>query len=200
MTPEHPHYPIIYNDPRYKRVGNIPLGESLQECQERVVQSFQGIVADIQKCDDTNEPTSSLIVAHANTLRALVMHLDDIAVDDIEGLNIPTAVPFFYDIDKATGKVLDIPNQEFTDAEIDTIGVGKFRGIYIADERKKRSFLERRRAANDPFVWALHDHQVKRSMLVESEEAIGLEGLEEEVKHNTETFSSALQHDVHIPR
>jgi bisphosphoglycerate-dependent phosphoglycerate mutase family 1 len=199
MTPEHPHYPIIYSDPRYRRVPNIPLGESLQDCQERVVEGFRDIVKDIQQCDDATEPTNSLIVAHANTLRALVMHLDDIAVDDIEGLNIPTAVPFFYDVDKKTGKVLDLPNQE-TLAEVDKIGVGKFRGIYIADERKKRSFLERRRAANDPFIWALHDHQVARSMLVEDEEGLGLEGLEEEAKQNTETFSSALQHDTHVTR
>ena len=49
---------------------------------------------------------------------------------------------------------------------MDRIGVGRFRGIYIADERKKRSFLERRRAANDPWLWALHDHQVGQDMLL----------------------------------
>ena len=49
---------------------------------------------------------------------------------------------------------------------MDRIGAGRFRGIYIADERKKRSFLERRRAANDPWLWALHDHQVGQDMLL----------------------------------
>jgi hypothetical protein len=36
---------------------------------------------------------------------------------------------------------------------------------HIADERKKRSFLERRRAANDPYFWAIRHEQIARHML-----------------------------------
>jgi len=41
-----------------------------------------------------------LIVAHGNSLRALVKHLDQISDDEIVGLNIPTGVPLVYDLDE----------------------------------------------------------------------------------------------------
>ena len=41
-----------------------------------------------------------IIAAHGNTLRALVMHLDDIPTDVITGLNIPTGVPLVYELDE----------------------------------------------------------------------------------------------------
>ena len=36
------------------------------------------------------------VVAHGNSLRALVKHLDGISDDDIAGLNIPTGIPLLY--------------------------------------------------------------------------------------------------------
>lgn len=39
------------------------------------------------------------VVAHGNSLRALVKHLDDIPDDVITGLNIPTGVPLMYKLD-----------------------------------------------------------------------------------------------------
>lgn len=207
MTKDHPHYPIIYNDPRYRRIQGmaaLPLGESLEDCQHRVVQAWRDIIRDFPPPDpapsvgeDNTGPNGpgadyTLIVAHANSLRALVMHLDDIPVNDIEGLNIPTAIPFFYDISLDTGAVVVVP-----DSHGGAVRGGTFRGTYISDDRKKRNFLERRRAANDPFLWALHDHEVTRGMLIGDDtvdEAApeGLYGLEEEAKRNTELFSSAF--------
>lgn len=177
----------------------VPLGESLADCQKRVVGGWKDTLKDVQTAT-SDEPDYSLIVAHANSLRALVMYLDDIPADEIEGLNIPTAIPFFYDVDKRTGHVVDnFDNLQSNEA--DRIALGRFRGIYIADERKKRSFLERRRAANDPWLWALHDHQVARSMLVadgdDTGDGEGLTGLEDEAKHNTEVFSTALKTEQH---
>jgi 2,3-bisphosphoglycerate-dependent phosphoglycerate mutase len=194
MTPEHPHYQIIYNDPRYRNIAKyvqLPLGESLEDCQFRVVHAWNDILMDLASTYEEDDPSSySFIVAHANSLRALVMHLDEIPVKDIESLNIPTAIPFFYDISTFTGKVIPKENMESK----------VFRGTYISDESKKRNFLERRRAANDPFLWALHDHEVTEKMLFGSNENImedrepeGLNGLEEEAKRNTELFSSALK-------
>jgi 2,3-bisphosphoglycerate-dependent phosphoglycerate mutase len=205
MTEEHPHYPIIYNDPRYRNIAKhtqLPLGESLEDCQRRVVEAWNHVLTDLSQTYQLDDPDSySLIVAHANSLRALVMHLDEIPVNEIENLNIPTAIPFFYDISSRTGKVVDVA--------YDSDGVatrpGSFRGIYITDESKKRNFLERRRAANDPFLWALHDHEVSCKMLFGTEDALsdvepeGLDGLEEEAKRNTELFSSAMKSSSHGP-
>ena len=41
-----------------------------------------------------------LITAHGNSLRALVKHLDGISDADIAGLNIPTGIPLFYELDE----------------------------------------------------------------------------------------------------
>lgn len=203
MTPEHPHYDIIQNDARYRNLEGIPLGESLVDCQVRVVEAWKDIIAEIQNdklsSSSKTESNYSLLVAHANSLRALVQYLDDIPENEIEVLNIPTAIPFYYDIDLTTGQVINpkVPLEE----KLDVIAPGRFRGVYISDERKKRSFLERRRAANDPWLWALHDHQVAKSLLVDEEaenisaEGEGMEGLEEEARHNTEIFSHALDRD-----
>ena len=40
-----------------------------------------------------------LIVAHGNSLRALVMYLDQVSESDILELNIPTGVPLVYELD-----------------------------------------------------------------------------------------------------
>jgi len=40
-----------------------------------------------------------LIVAHGNSLRALVKHLDSISEEEIVKLNIPTGIPLSYDLD-----------------------------------------------------------------------------------------------------
>ncbi|WP_106397337.1 phosphoglyceromutase [Actinocorallia populi] len=54
-----------------------------------------------------------LVVAHGNSLRALVKHLDVISDDEIAGLNIPTGIPLKYELDadyvprKRGGEYLD---------------------------------------------------------------------------------------------
>lgn len=41
-----------------------------------------------------------LIVAHGNSLRTLVKHLDKMSDEKIVGLNIPTGVPLVYELDE----------------------------------------------------------------------------------------------------
>jgi len=40
-----------------------------------------------------------LVAAHGNSLRALIKYLDNVADDDIVGINIPTARPLVYELD-----------------------------------------------------------------------------------------------------
>ena len=42
---------------------------------------------------------TALVVAHGNSLRALVKHLDGISDADIAELNIPTGMPLVYELD-----------------------------------------------------------------------------------------------------
>ena len=41
-----------------------------------------------------------MIVAHGNSLRALVKHLDKVSDENIVGINIPTGVPLVYELDQ----------------------------------------------------------------------------------------------------
>jgi 2,3-bisphosphoglycerate-dependent phosphoglycerate mutase len=56
-----------------------------------------------------------LVVAHGNSLRALVKHLDGISDSDIASLNIPTGIPLVYRLD-ANLKPL-VPGGEYLDPE-----------------------------------------------------------------------------------
>jgi 2,3-bisphosphoglycerate-dependent phosphoglycerate mutase len=83
-------------DPRYKDVpaGELPATESLKICQQRVLKLWNSELAPIIKSGK-----NMLIVAHGNSLRALIKHLDNIADDKIAELNLPTGVPLIYELD-----------------------------------------------------------------------------------------------------
>ena len=46
-----------------------------------------------------------MIVAHGNSLRALVKYLDKISDEEIMKLNIPTGVPLVYELDKEFNQI-----------------------------------------------------------------------------------------------
>jgi 2,3-bisphosphoglycerate-dependent phosphoglycerate mutase len=48
---------------------------------------------------DLKTYSTVLVVAHGNSLRALVKHLDSISDAEIASLNIPTGVPLVYELD-----------------------------------------------------------------------------------------------------
>ncbi|WP_455378414.1 2,3-bisphosphoglycerate-dependent phosphoglycerate mutase [Petrachloros mirabilis] len=77
-----------------------PGGESLKETAERVLPYYKDkIWPHILKGETV------LIAAHGNSLRALVMELEQLSKEQVLELNIPTGAPLLYEFDKA-GKVL----------------------------------------------------------------------------------------------
>lgn len=72
----------------------IPLSESLKDTVERFVPYYQ---AEIEP--QVRAGKQVLIVAHGNSLRALVKHLDSISEEEIVKLNIPTGIPLVYELD-----------------------------------------------------------------------------------------------------
>ncbi len=82
-------------DPRYGSVpaSEMPLTESLKETVARFVPYWESTIA-----PDIRAGRRVLIVAHGNSLRALVKHLDNISDAEIIDLNIPTGVPLVYDL------------------------------------------------------------------------------------------------------
>jgi 2,3-bisphosphoglycerate-dependent phosphoglycerate mutase len=86
------------HDPLYKDVDSrdLPLGESLKDTVERFLPYWTGSIKPFLL-----KKKRVIIVAHGNTLRALVKYLDGISEDDIVKLDIPTGVPLVYDLDEA---------------------------------------------------------------------------------------------------
>ena len=84
------------HDRRYAglKPEDIPLTESLKEAVARFVPYWENVIA-----PDVQSGKRVLIVAHGNSLRALVKYLDEISEEDIIGLNIPTGIPLVYDLD-----------------------------------------------------------------------------------------------------
>jgi 2,3-bisphosphoglycerate-dependent phosphoglycerate mutase len=76
-----------------------PGGESLKDTADRVLPYYESRI----KPHVLNGETI-LIAAHGNSLRALVMHLDELTREQVLELNIPTGAPLLYEIDQS-GKV-----------------------------------------------------------------------------------------------
>jgi 2,3-bisphosphoglycerate-dependent phosphoglycerate mutase len=94
LTEEDERYPV--NDPRYKNipVDKLPLTESLKETVERFLPVWHGSIASAIK-----QGLRVIIVAHGNSLRALVKCLDRISDEEILQLTIPTGIPLVYELD-----------------------------------------------------------------------------------------------------
>ncbi|MDP8987136.1 MAG: 2,3-diphosphoglycerate-dependent phosphoglycerate mutase [Actinomycetota bacterium] len=89
--PRHPR-----NDPRYAGLAPdvLPDAECLADVVARMLPYWHDAIA-----PDLLAGSCVLVVAHGNSLRALVKHLGHISDDDIPSLEIPTGVPLVFDLD-----------------------------------------------------------------------------------------------------
>ena len=78
-----------------------PGGESLKDTAERVLPYYEHTIKPYLLKGET-----ILVAAHGNSLRALIMELEQLAREQVLELNIPTGAPLLYELDK-TGKVVD---------------------------------------------------------------------------------------------
>jgi 2,3-bisphosphoglycerate-dependent phosphoglycerate mutase len=83
-------------DRRYADLGEaeLPVTECLKDTVERFLPYWHETIAPVIR-----DGKRVIIVAHGNSLRALVKYLDNIADEDIVGLNIPTGIPLVYELD-----------------------------------------------------------------------------------------------------
>lgn len=84
------------NDDRYKDLtdAELPTTESLETTVKRFLSHWMDVIA-----PEIRAGKKVIIAAHGNSLRALVMHLDDISKEEIVKLNIPTGIPLVYELD-----------------------------------------------------------------------------------------------------
>ncbi len=77
-----------------------PNGESLADTAARVLPYYEAHILPLLQAGK-----NVLVVAHGNSLRALVMHLDRLSPAEVLELNIPTGAPLYYELDTG-GNVL----------------------------------------------------------------------------------------------
>ena len=91
--PRHPRH-----DRRYARVpaAELPATESLKDTLGRVLPYWEQRIA-----PELGAGHNVMIVAHGNSLRALVKMLDALTESAVIELNIPTGIPLLYELDDA---------------------------------------------------------------------------------------------------
>ena len=87
----------VVGDDRYAALAPdvVPATECLADVVVRLLPYWHDAIV-----PDLRGGRVVLVVAHGNSLRALVKHLDGIGDDDIAGLNIPTGNPLVYRLDE----------------------------------------------------------------------------------------------------
>jgi 2,3-bisphosphoglycerate-dependent phosphoglycerate mutase len=101
--------PLAVDDPQYPghdrryaglAPADLPLTECLKDTVERFLPYWHETIAPAIR-----NGNRVVIVAHGNSLRALVKYLDGISDNDIVELNIPTGMPLIYELDADLKKV-----------------------------------------------------------------------------------------------
>jgi 2,3-bisphosphoglycerate-dependent phosphoglycerate mutase len=95
LSPDDPRHPRF--DPRYADVdpASLPATESLKDTLSRVLPYWESRIVPELRADK-----NVLIVAHGNSLRALIKMLDMMSESAIVEFNIPTGVPILYELDE----------------------------------------------------------------------------------------------------
>ncbi|MDP9801111.1 2,3-bisphosphoglycerate-dependent phosphoglycerate mutase [Arcanobacterium wilhelmae] len=83
-------------DPRYAGEP-IPRSECLKDVLERLLPYWEGEIV-----PDLKTGKTVMVAAHGNSLRAIIKHLDKISDEAISGLNVPTGIPLYYELDEET--------------------------------------------------------------------------------------------------
>ncbi len=90
--PRHPSHDDRYSD---LDASNLPATECLADVVERMLPYWRNEIV-----PDLGEDNTVLVVAHGNSIRAIVMHLDNLSPEEIVGLNIPTGIPLVYELNR----------------------------------------------------------------------------------------------------
>jgi len=95
MSPDSPYW--AGNQPQHKSLSakDLPSTECLKDTVARVMPWWKDVCAPAIKSG-----RRVLVAAHGNSLRALVKYLDGLSDEEICALNIPTAIPLVYKLDK----------------------------------------------------------------------------------------------------
>jgi 2,3-bisphosphoglycerate-dependent phosphoglycerate mutase len=108
------------HDPRYRHIPatQLPSGESLKDTIARFMPLWNQEIS-----QDIRSGKRVLIVAHGNSLRAMIMTLEGLNSEQIMEVNVPTGIPLMYELDQNL-KVLSkryIGDEATVKAAMDTV-------------------------------------------------------------------------------
>jgi 2,3-bisphosphoglycerate-dependent phosphoglycerate mutase len=112
--------PPLADDDEWSQVGDAPYAALPDEVVPRTECLADVVVRMLPFWYDAIVPDlrarrTVLVVAHGNSLRALVKHLDGVSDEAIAGLNIPTGIPLLYGLDEDMRPTA--PGGEYLDPE-----------------------------------------------------------------------------------
>jgi hypothetical protein len=81
----------------------LPKSESLKDCMDRTIPFYTDCIVP----EAINQGKRVLISSSENAIRGLLMHLCDIPVEEIGGLEIPNGLPIIFDLQSKCVKLLD---------------------------------------------------------------------------------------------
>jgi len=86
----------LANDPRYTKLKHedIPRGECLRDTMSRVLPLWNESIAPAFKLGKR-----VILVAHGNSIRALMKHIDQVSDEAIMEVNVPNGNPLIYELD-----------------------------------------------------------------------------------------------------
>ena len=96
----------------------MPSSECLKDTVERFLPYWEETIS-----PNVKNGKKVMIVAHGNSLRALVKHLDKISDDKILSLNIPTGTPLVYELDESLNPLKNyyLGNQDEINEKINSV-------------------------------------------------------------------------------
>lgn len=82
-------------DPRFQTVSakEFPKGETLKTTKDRLLPLWNNALVPMME-----DGERVLIVAHGNSIRAMVQHIENLKPEQIMDINIPTATPLVYEL------------------------------------------------------------------------------------------------------
>eukprot|EP00088_Acartia_fossae_P007121 TRINITY_DN1330_c0_g1_i15.p1 TRINITY_DN1330_c0_g1~~TRINITY_DN1330_c0_g1_i15.p1 ORF type:complete len:1382 (-),score=561.93 TRINITY_DN1330_c0_g1_i15:398-4543(-) len=152
MDAGHPYHENITKDPRYKNEPSpeeFPKFESLKLTIERTLPYWNNVIVPQIKAGKR-----ILIAAHGNSLRGVVKHLDQLSDDEIMGLNLPTGIPFVYELDENMKPIVSM--QFLGDEET----VKKAIASVAAQGKAKKADEPKREVQDVKFISSMVSHRV----------------------------------------
>lgn len=151
MSDDHAHW--HGKDRRYAKLSPKQLdrsrGECLKDTLERITPFFDSMIVPSLKAGN-----KCLVVSHANTIRTLIKHLDQISDEDIKGMSIPTGIPLLYRLDKDMRPVdpnVDLEFRYMVEPKGYTWATSRahgFHGVYLGDLERLQDIQRKRDVTN----------------------------------------------------